>query len=91
MQYFADHRGDDRLRPARDDARPCRARRRAAAFDRVLATRLGAAAVDQLATRHPACDGTDQNEITATPLADIAGKTKPIDPALLELARVLAQ
>ena len=62
------------------------------AFDRVLATRLGAAAVDQLARGAPGVlMGLLCNEIAATPLADVAGKTKPIDCALLELARVLAQ
>jgi 6-phosphofructokinase 1 len=62
------------------------------AADRVLATRLGAAAIDRLA--HGGRDvllGLVKNEITATPLAEIAGKTKSIDLALLELARVLAQ
>jgi 6-phosphofructokinase 1 len=62
------------------------------AFDRVLATRLGAAAVDQLARNEAGVlVGLIRNEIAATPLAEIAGKTKPIDCALLELARVLAQ
>lgn len=62
------------------------------AFDRVLATRLGAAAVNQLARGEAGVMvGLTRNEIVATPLADIAGKLKPIDPALLELARVLAQ
>ncbi len=62
------------------------------AADRVLATRLGAAAVDQLARgAHGVLMGLLNNEIAATPLADIAGKTKPIDCRLLELARVLAQ
>jgi 6-phosphofructokinase 1 len=62
------------------------------AADRVLATRLGAAAVDQLALGAPGVlVGLLRNEIAATPLADVAGKTKPIDCGLLELARVLAQ
>lgn len=62
------------------------------AFDRVLATRLGAAAIDQLARGAPSVLlGLLKNEIAATPLADVAGKTKPIDCDLLELARVLAQ
>ena len=61
------------------------------ASDRVLATRLGAAAVDQLARGAPGVlVGLLSNEIAATPLAEIAGKTKPIDCGLLELARVLA-
>jgi 6-phosphofructokinase 1 len=62
------------------------------AFDRVLATRLGAAAVDQLARGEAGVlVGVLRNEVAATPLADVAGKTKPIDFRLLELARVLAQ
>jgi 6-phosphofructokinase 1 len=61
------------------------------ASDRVLATRLGAAAVDQLARGAPGVLlGLMRNEIAATPLGDVAGKTKPIDRDLLELARVLA-
>ena len=62
------------------------------AFDRVLATRLGAAAIDQLARGEAGVlMGITKNEVSATPLVEIAGKTKPIDCALLELARVLAQ
>jgi 6-phosphofructokinase 1 len=62
------------------------------AFDRVLATRLGAAAIDQLATgKAGVLMGMVGGKIVATPLAEIAGKTKPIDCGLLDLARVLAQ
>jgi 6-phosphofructokinase 1 len=62
------------------------------AADRVLATRLGAAAVDQLARGTPGMlVGLLRNEIVATPLGDIAGKTKPVDADLLDLARMLAQ
>jgi 6-phosphofructokinase 1 len=61
------------------------------AADRVLATRLGAAAVDALAA---GCKGVlvgiVRNEVAHTPLADIAGRTRPVDTALLELARVMA-
>jgi 6-phosphofructokinase 1 len=61
------------------------------AADRVLATRLGAAAVDQLARgASGVLLGLLSNSIAATPLADIVGKSKPIDGNLLELARVLA-
>ena len=60
--------------------------------DRVLATRLGAAAVDQLASGTTGVlIGMIANRVAATPLAEIAGRTKPIDTELLELARVLAQ
>ena len=62
------------------------------AFDRVLATRLGAAAVDQLARKEAGVlVGIIANQIAATPLAEVAGRTKPIDVGLLGLARVLAQ
>ena len=62
------------------------------AFDRVLATRLGAAAIDQLARGEAGVlMGLVCNAITATPLAEVANRTKPIDVELLELARVLAQ
>jgi 6-phosphofructokinase 1 len=61
------------------------------AADRVLATRLGAAAVDHLARgASGVLVGLLSNEIAATPLADVVGKTKPIDGTLLEMARVLA-
>jgi 6-phosphofructokinase 1 len=62
------------------------------AADRVLATRLGAAAVDQLARGVPnVLVGLCGNDIVATPLADVAGKTKGVNRDLLALARVLAQ
>jgi 6-phosphofructokinase 1 len=61
------------------------------AADRVLATRLGAAAVEFLAAgRHGVLVGQVRNEIVATPLAEIAGRTRPADTALLEMARVMA-
>ena len=62
------------------------------AADRVLATRLGAAAVDQLSQgKHGVLVGLVRGNIVTTLLADVAGKTKPIDKALLDLARMLAQ
>jgi 6-phosphofructokinase 1 len=62
------------------------------AADRVLATRLGSAAVDELAGGATGVlVGMVSNQIVATPLADVAGRTKPIDCKLLELARTLAQ
>jgi 6-phosphofructokinase 1 len=61
------------------------------AADRVLATRLGAAAVDALARgQHGVLVGTIRNDLSATPLAEIAGRTRPADAALLEMARVMA-
>ena len=61
------------------------------AADRVLATRLGAHAIECLARGESgALVGLMHNEIAITPLADVAGRTRPADSALLELARVMA-
>jgi 6-phosphofructokinase 1 len=61
------------------------------AADRVLATRLGAAAVDSLAAgRHGVVLGMLGGTVAATPLAEIGGRTRPADAALLELARTMA-
>ena len=62
------------------------------AFDRLLATRLGAAAVDSLARgEHGVLIGLNKGEITAIPLADVVANRKPLDLSLLELAKVLAR
>lgn len=62
------------------------------AFDRVLATRLGAAAVEALSSgQSGVLMGLVGGAIVATPLEDVAGRCKPIDQGLLELARTLAQ
>lgn len=61
------------------------------AADRVLATRLGAAAVDALERGEGGVlVGMSCNAVATTPLADIAGRTRPADGALLELARTMA-
>jgi 6-phosphofructokinase 1 len=62
------------------------------AFDRLLATRLGAAAVECLAAGdHGVLVGLRQGAIGSTPLAEVAANQKPLDLHLLELARVLAR
>ncbi len=62
------------------------------AFDRILATRLGVAAVKSLSEGETGVlIGWQKNEVTRTPLADIVGRTKPVDTGLLELARILAK
>jgi 6-phosphofructokinase 1 len=62
------------------------------AFDRLLASRLGAAATERLARgEHDLLVGLLRGEIAATPLSDVVAKRKPLDTRLLELARVLAQ
>ncbi len=61
------------------------------AADRVLATRLGAAAVDTLASGlHGVLVGIIRGDVVVTPLQDIAGRMRPADAQLLELARIMA-
>jgi 6-phosphofructokinase 1 len=62
------------------------------AFDRLLATRLGVAAVKSLSNGETGVlVGSQKNEVTRTPLADIVGRVKPMNTELLELARILAK
>jgi 6-phosphofructokinase 1 len=62
------------------------------AFDRLLATRLAAAATDCLGRgEHGQLMGWVQGEVRATPLAEIVGVPKLIDLDLLKLQKVLAQ
>jgi len=62
------------------------------AFDRLLATRLGAAAVERLAQgEHGILMGLVADAVTPTPLAEVVAKKKTLDPRLFELARVLAK
>ena len=61
-------------------------------FDRYLASRLGAAAVEQLAAgKHGVLVGIQKSEVATTPLAEVVAGKKPLDPRMLELARVLAK
>lgn len=62
------------------------------AFDRILATRLGAKAIEQIAAGNfgMLC-GTLRSAIVATPYAEVIGRKKELDPALFELANVLAK
>lgn len=62
------------------------------AFDRVLGTTLGAGAVAALARGETGVlVGQIKGEVVTTPLSEVVGKRKPLDPKLFELARVLAQ
>jgi 6-phosphofructokinase 1 len=61
------------------------------AFDRLLGTRLGAAATDCLARGESGVlVGVLKDKTSATPLAEVVTNKKPLDPRLLELERVLA-
>jgi len=60
--------------------------------DRMLATRLGAAAVAYLDRgEHGVLVGLLDGRISATPLPEVVGRTKPLDLELLNLARTLAR
>src|SRR3954452_20570923 len=62
------------------------------AADRVLATRLGAAAIAALAEgKNGVLVGIMKGDTVTTPLVDIAGKMRPADASLLELARTMAR
>ena len=62
------------------------------AYDRFLATRLGAGAVAALARgESEVLVGMINGQVTTTPFAEIVGKKKPIDPELWKLAHVLAR
>lgn len=60
------------------------------AFDRILASKLGAGAVKQLADGNKGVlVGLNKGAITATPLSEVVKGKKPLDPAMIELARIL--
>jgi 6-phosphofructokinase 1 len=62
------------------------------AFDRLLATRLAAAAVDCLARgEHGKLLGLVRGEVRGTPLEEVVGQPKVLDLGLLKLQKVLAQ
>ncbi|MGQ9601596.1 MAG: 6-phosphofructokinase [Candidatus Bipolaricaulia bacterium] len=62
------------------------------AFDRLLATRLGAAAVEHLSRgEHGVLVGWLGGEVAPTPLSEVVRNKKSLDPQLLELAQVLAR
>ena len=62
------------------------------AFDRLLATRLGAASTNYLAQgKHGILVGLMSGQVTATPLAEVVANKKTLDLNLLKLARVLAK
>jgi 6-phosphofructokinase 1 len=60
------------------------------AFDRILASRLGAAAVQKLAAGESGMVmGLKHGEVAGIPYPEITGVPKIIDPNLIELARIL--
>ena len=62
------------------------------AYDRFLATRLGAAAIERLLEGESGLMvGILENEVVATPLAEVAECTRHADEAYLAMAKVLAR
>lgn len=62
------------------------------AFDRLLASRLGAGAVALLARgEHGKLVGLLRGEVSATPLEEVAGRRRPIDMDMYRLASSLAR
>jgi 6-phosphofructokinase 1 len=60
------------------------------AYDRILATRLGAGAIEFLADgQSGVLSGWNKSSNTATPLEEVVNSKKPIDIKLMELAGVL--
>ena len=60
------------------------------AIDRILASKLGAAANEQLEKGNfGVLVGEVKGEVVATPLADVIGRPKKLDPLLIELAKKL--
>ena len=61
------------------------------AFDRMLATRFGAAAIDHMAANdHGILIGLKEGRVASTSYREVIGNVKPLDVGLLELARVLS-
>jgi 6-phosphofructokinase 1 len=62
------------------------------AFDRLLGTRFGVAAVEALARKQQGVlVGMVGGEITTTPYQEVVGVTKQLDPELVKMANVLAK
>lgn len=62
------------------------------AFDRLLATRYGVEAVEELAKGNCGCMmALEGSAIVTLPLEDVIGKQRPVNPHFTELAKILAQ
>jgi len=62
------------------------------AFDRLLATRLGAGAVAALSRgEQSVLVGLHGNQIGTTPYTEVIGRQKPLDPDLIKLAEIMAR
>lgn len=90
VKYFEDHKESMGFQPRATTLGHVQRGGMPGAFDRLLATRLGAAATRFLETgEHGALMGLNKGEITATPFAEVVGNKKKLDLSLLELAKSL--
>ncbi|MDE3109037.1 MAG: 6-phosphofructokinase [Acidobacteriota bacterium] len=91
-QYFREHR--ERLGFELRDVKLGHVQRGGTpgAFDRLLGTRFAAAATEHVARKQfGVLIGLLHGEVASTPLSQVVGKRKLLDPCLLKLAGVLAQ
>jgi 6-phosphofructokinase 1 len=62
------------------------------ASDRILASRLGTAAVELLCRgEYGVLAGIINGKLAATPLSEVVAKKKPLDPDMLKMAKILAK
>jgi 6-phosphofructokinase 1 len=60
------------------------------AYDRILASRLGAAAVEELSKgNYGVLVGMRKGQIVSTPLEEAVNKKKDLDPEMIRLAKIL--
>jgi 6-phosphofructokinase 1 len=89
-EYFQKHRSG--VRAARNQARARPAGGAPGVFDRLLATRFGAAAIEQISQGHQGVlIGLVNGQIATTPLENVVENRKPLDLRLLDLATTLAR
>ena len=92
IQYFQEHRAETGFELRLTVLGHVQRGGTPTAFDRLLGTRLGAAAVQALlGGHHGVLVGWVNHRPHLTPLEDVAGRTRYADRELYELARVLAR
>jgi 6-phosphofructokinase 1 len=92
VRYFREHRDRLGFEPRLTVLGHVQRGGRPGAADRLLATRLGVAAVDQLARgEHGVLVGIIDGRVTATALAQVVSSRKHIDRHLIDLAKTLAR
>ena len=92
VQYFEEHRGRLGFELRVTTLGHVQRGGAPSAFDRLLGTRLGAAAVAYLAEgKHGILVGQLKGEFASTPLAEVVACKKRLDLSLLDLARALAK